>query len=324
MFGCKYPIMQGGLGYLSRAELAAAVSNSGGLGIITTYGLGKIDEVRAEIKKARDLTDKPFGLNINLFPAQRPINNDEIVDLIVMEKIPYVETSGRSPEQYIKRLKEGNVKVIHKVPGRRFAIHAEKIGVDIVTVVGFEGGGHPGMEEVASMVLIPATVDAVKIPVLAAGGIADGRGLLSALALGASGVVIGTRFMATKECPVHPNFKEWMVRAKETDTMIIDRSIRSARRVMRNSTAERVLGMQQIDVSLEEQLALMGGEMSQKLWKEGNLNEGVISCGQCVGLINDIPTVKEFIDRIVNQALEIWEKLGRLMGRRLPIERSAS
>lgn len=313
MFKCKYPIIQGGLGYWSDAELAAAVSNAGGLGVITSYQFLDKEDLRREIRKAKNLTDKPFGVNINLFPASRPVNNDGVVEIIIEEGVPFVETSGRSPEAYIERLHQGNVKVVHKVPGVRYATHAEKIGVDAVTVVGFEGGGHPGMGEVTTFVLVPITVKSVKIPVIAAGGIANGQGLLAALALGASGVTLGTRFLATKECSLHHLVKQRLLEANETDTMLIDRSIRSARRVLRNPAAERVLGMQQIDVSLDEQLIIMGGYGSKQFLDKGDLEHGVIACGQSVGLIHDLPMVKEVIERIVIEASETWEKLGKEM-----------
>jgi NAD(P)H-dependent flavin oxidoreductase YrpB (nitropropane dioxygenase family) len=311
LFGCRYPIIQGGLGYWSNAELAAAVSNAGGLGVITSFQFSDKRDLQKEIRKAKTLTDKPFGVNINLFPASRPGSNDEVVDIVIEEGVSFVETAGRSPEAYLERLHQGNVKVVHKVPGAQYAHHAEKVGVDAVTVVGFEGGGHPGMGEVTTFVLVPITAKLVKIPVIAAGGIANGQGLLAALALGAAGVTIGTRFLTTKESPLHPLVKESLLQAKETDTMIIDRSIRSARRVLRNPAAERVLGMQQIDASLDEQLAVMGGMASRGFLDKGDLEHGVISCGQGIGLIHDSPTVEEVINRIVKEASETWKNLGK-------------
>ncbi len=309
LVGCKYPIMQGGLGYLSKAELAAAVAEAGGLGTITSAQFDSVKDLQLEIRKAKGLTKKPIAINLNLFPG-RGIDNEAVVDVVLEEGIRWVETSGRSPEAFLEKLHKGKVKVIHKVPGVRYAQHVEKMGVDMVSVVGFEGGGHPGMGEVTSMVLTRVAVKKVKIPVLLAGGVADGRGLLAALVLGASGVVMGTRFMATQECMMHGNVKKWWVEHSELDTMIIDRSIRSARRVMRNATAERVLGMQQLDTPLPEQIALMGGLMSKNLWGLGNLDQGVLSCGQCVGLIDDIPTVKELIDAMVSEAGEVLKELG--------------
>lgn len=311
MFGCKYPIIQGGLGYLSRAELAAAVSNAGGMGIITSHSVNTPKELGDELRKAKTLTDKPFGVNISLFPMEREFDTMGMVDVCMEEGVAFVETIGRSPDPVVERVRRSgsNIKTIHKTVSSRFAVHAEHLGVDAVTMVGYEGGGHPGMEEIAASVLIPATVEKVRIPVIAAGGINDARGFVAALVWGAEGVLLGTRFMATKECPCHENLKQWLVRATEKDTMIIDRSIRSARRVLRNAPAERVLGMQQIDASLAEQLDVMSGAMSAKVWAEGKIDEGVISSGQGVGLIHDVPTVKEVIDSIIEGVAAIKERL---------------
>ncbi len=314
-FGCKYPIIQGGLGYLSDAELAAAVSNAGCLGTVTTYQYRTQDRVREEIRKARSLTGKPFGANINLFPAASQIDTRSIAEVVAEERVAFIETAGRAPEEWlVGMMHEAGIKLIHKVPGIRYAQHAEKTGVDAVTMIGYEGGGHPGMEEVAGMVLVPRAVDSVKLPVIAAGGMADGRGLVAALSLGAQGVLMGTRFMATKECKIHPNLKHRLVEAGEADTMIIDRAIRSSRRVLRNATAERVLGLQQLDASLQHQLTFMGGEVSKKLWQDGELDTGVIACGQSVGLVYDIPSVEELVQRIVLQASQILRDLQSRFG----------
>lgn len=310
-FGCTYPIVQGALGYMSRAELAAAVSNAGCLGIITSYFHENIEAFRAEVRKTKSLTDKPFGVNLNLFPASRHLNNEEVVDVVLEEGIAFVESSGGSPKPFLGRLHEGGVKVIHKVPTLRLARRMEEIGCDMVTIVTYGGGGHPGLEEVAAGVIIPAAVKSMKIPVIAAGGIADGRGMLAAFALGASGICMGTRFMATQECPLHPTVKEWMMRAEARDTVIIDRAIGSARRVMRNSTAERVLGMQALNAKVEDLLPVMGGEVSKRLWQNGDLEGGVLACGQAVTLVKDAPTVKELVERIVSEAQEALKSLNQ-------------
>ncbi|MBI2832769.1 MAG: nitronate monooxygenase [Chloroflexi bacterium] len=309
-FGCKYPIIQGGLGYLSDAELAAAVSNAGCLGTVTTYQYRTKERVQEEIRKAKELTSKPFGANVNLFPAVSQVDTKAIAEVVAEEKVAFIETAGRAPEAWLIDLMHGaGIKLIHKMPAVRFALHAEKSGVDAITMIAFEGGGHPGMEEVAGMVLIPRAVDSVKIPVIAAGGISDGRGLVAALSLGAQGVLMGTRFMATKECKIHENLKRRLVEANENETMIIDRAIRSSRRVLRNATAERVLGLQQLDASLQHQLTFMGGEVSKKLWQDGQLDTGVIACGQSVGLVGDIPSVAELVQRIVAQASQVLQNL---------------
>ncbi len=309
LLGIKYPIIQGGMVRLSRAELAAAVSNAGGLGIITSAQFATKGELRNELRKAKSLTDKPFGVNISLSPATRPVNTEEYIDVVIDEGIHVVETSGRSPEPYMKQLKQGNVTVVHKAPGAvRFAQRAEEIGCDAVSIIGYECGGHPGPDDTGSLVLVRATVDAVKIPVVAGGGFADAQGFVAALAMGADGILMGTRFMATKECPAHPRFKEWLVRAKETDTLITQRSIRAPARNLRNEQALKVLEMESRGATLEELLTITSGENENRLYFEGDLEAGLAECGQVVGIINDIPTVKEVIDGIIEGAEEIINK----------------
>lgn len=306
LLGIKYPIIQGGMVWLSRAELAAAVSNAGGLGIITSADFTTKDELRKELRKAKSLTDKPFGVNINLAPSTHPVNTEEYIEVIVDERIRVVETSGRSPEPYMKQLKQGNLIVLHKAPGAvRYAEAVEAIGCDAISIIGYECGGHPGPDDTGSLVLVRATVETVKIPVVAGGGFADAQGFVAALALGADGILMGTRFMATKECPAHPNFKEWLVRAKETDTFITQRSIRAPARNLRNEPALKVLEMENKGATLEELLTVTRGDNAQRLYFEGDLEAGMAECGQVVGLINDIPTVKEVIDGIIEGAEEI-------------------
>jgi len=309
LLGIKYPIIQGGMVGLSRAELAAAVSNAGGLGIITSAQFATKGELRNELRKAKSLTDKPFGVNISLSPATRPVNTEEYIDVVIDEGIRVVETSGRSPEAYMKQLKQGNVTVVHKAPGAvRFAQRAEEIGCDAVSIIGYECGGHPGPDDTGSLVLVRATVGAVKIPVVAGGGFADAEGFVAALAMGADGILMGTRFMATKECPAHPRFKEWLVRAKETDTLITQRSIRTPARNLRNEQALKVLEMESRGATLEELLTITSGGNENRLYFEGDLEAGLAECGQVVGIINDIPTVKEVIDGIIEGAEEIINK----------------
>ncbi|MDP2952449.1 MAG: nitronate monooxygenase, partial [Chloroflexota bacterium] len=214
----------------------------------------------------------------------------------------------RSPEPFMKHFKERGLIVMHKTAGVRFCQTAERVGVDAVANVGYEGGGHPGMDDVSLMILIPKTVDAVKVPVVAAGGIGDARGFVAALALGAEGVLMGTRFMCTKECPIHPKLKEWMVKAQETDTLMVTRSIRDAHRVMKTPTAYQVLGMESRNAQLEELLTVIGGANVKKMIANGDVNAGVMACGQVVGMINSVPTCKEVIDEMVNGAQEIWKR----------------
>lgn len=306
LLGIKYPIIQGGMIWLSTAELAAAVSNAGGLGIITSASFDTKEELRDELRKAKSLTDKPLGVNISLGPSTHPTNTEEYIDVIINEGINIVETSGRSPEPYMKQLKDGKVTVIHKAPGGvRFAQTAEAAGCDAVAIIGFECGGHPGPDDTSSLVLIRATLENVKIPVIAAGGFADAHGLVAALALGADGVLMGTRFMATEECPAHPKFKEWLINARETDTFITQRSIRQPSRILKNEPALKVLEMENKGATLEELLTVTGGSNARRLYFEGELDAGLAECGQVVGIIHNVPTVKELIDGIIQGAEEI-------------------
>jgi len=306
LLGIEYPIIQGGMIWLSLAELAAAVSNAGGLGILVSANFNTKEELRGEIRKVKALTGKPFGVNVSLSPAKRPLDTEGYIDTIIEEGVAVIETSGRSPEPYMKKLKDAGVIVVHKAPGGvRFAKTAEEIGCDAVSIIGYECGGHPGPDDTGTMVLTRATVEAVKIPVLAGGGIADAAGFVAALALGADGVLMGTRFMATKECPAHPKYKEWLVNALETDTIITQRSIRVPARNLKNQKALEVLEMEKKGATLEELLTITAGENSSKVYFEGELEAGLAECGQVVGLIHDIPTVKEVIDGIISGAEKI-------------------
>jgi len=306
LLGIKYPIIQGGMVHLSRAELAAAVSNAGGLGIVTSADHDNKDKLRDELREVKSLTDRPFGVNINLAPAARPVNTEEYIDVVIEEGVRIVETSGRSPEPYMKQLKEGSVIVVHKAPGGvRYAEAAEMCGCDAVSIIGYECGGHPGPDDTGSVVLVPATVAAVKIPVVAGGGFADAAGFVAALALGADGVLMGTRFMATRECPAHPRFKEWLLQARETDTLITQRSIRQPARSLKNGPALKVQEMEGRGATLQELLAVTSGQNARRLYFEGDLEAGLAECGQVVGLVRDIPTVKEVVDGIIEGAREI-------------------
>jgi len=309
LFGIKYPIIAGGMHLLSRAELVAAVSNAGGLGILASTTFQTKEELREEIRKTKSLTDKPFGVNLNLFPMMRQRSVEEDIDVFIDEDVEIVESSGASPEPYVPRLKEAGVKIIHKVPAVRFARKAESVGVDAVAIVGFECAGHPGMDDVTSLILVPLTVDAMKIPVVAGGGFCDARSFVAALALGADGVVMGTRFVATHECIAHPKIKEWLVKAKETDTTLIDRSIGLPLRVIKNKPAEKALEMDKRGASLEELLTVIGGELGRKAWLEGDIDAGVVSLGMAVGRIHEILSVKEVIEGIIEEAEAICKRL---------------
>ncbi|MEW6201812.1 MAG: nitronate monooxygenase [bacterium] len=314
MLGIKYPILQGGMQWLSRAEMAAAVANAGGLGFVSAMSFATADELRAEIRRAREMTDKPIGVNVSMLPMMMPGEmTDTYFSVILEEGIPVVETSGRNPEPYIPRLKEAGVKIIHKVPAVRFARKAESVGVDAVTIVGFECGGHPGMDDVPSLILIPKAAQTLKIPIIAAGGFCDGRGLVAALSLGAEAILMGTRFMATMESPMHENFKQWLISAQETDTMLIERSIRNAARVIRNDAAKTVEAMETKGATLDELLPIISGKVGRDAYLSGDINLGVIACGQVAGRINEIKSVKQVIDDIITEAHQILGRLNRII-----------
>jgi NAD(P)H-dependent flavin oxidoreductase YrpB (nitropropane dioxygenase family) len=312
IFGIEYPIIQGALMWLSRAELVAAVSNAGGLGTIAALTFPTTNELREEIKRAKSLTDKPFAVNITLLPTIRPINYGEYIDAAIEEGVKIIETAGRSPQPYMKQLKDAGVKVIHKVARVKDAKAAERLGVDAVAMVGFEAAGHPGMDAVTSLVLIPISADAVNIPVIASGGIGDGRGLVAALALGAEGVLMGTRFMASKECALHPKIGQWLLQARETDTLMIERSIQNAARVMKTDYAQRVLEMEEKGATLEELLPFISGDRSKRSYISGDMNAATIACGQIVGLIHEMPTVREIIEGIIKEARVIGQRLSKI------------
>ena len=313
LFGIEYPILQGGLHWLATAELASAVSEAGGLGLISSLSFPDQEALRTEIRRMKNMTNKPYGVNLSMLPEiTKGDRTEEILQVMIEEGVPIIETSGRSPETFIRRLKKEGIKLIHKVPSVRFARKAESIGADAVTIVGFECGGHPWMDDVTSLVLIPRVAETLKIPVIAGGGIADARGFVAALALGAEGVVMGTRFVPTHECPAHLRIKEWFVKAKETDTLMIQRSIRNTARVMRNKAAEKALAMEEKGATLEELMTVITGDLGEKALSEGDLDSAVIACGQCVGLIRGIQSVKEVIEEIIQGAQILLEKLNRM------------
>ncbi len=310
ILGIKHPIIQGGLQWLATAELASAVSEAGGLGILSGLTFPDKESLKREIRKMREMTKKPFGVNLSMLPElQRGERTEEILEVVLEEKVPVIETSGRNPEPFIERLKKEGIKIIHKVPSVRFAKKAESIGVDAVTIVGFECGGHPGMDDVTSLVLIPIASNSIRIPIIAGGGIGDARGFLAALSLGADGVVMGTRFVATHECPAHPRIKEWFLKIRETDTMLVQRSIINTARVVKNSAAEKTLAMEQRGATLEELMTVISGQIGKRALQEGDLEGAIIPCGQSVGLINEIKSVREVIEEIIQGAHSILKRL---------------
>ena len=309
MLGIEYPIIQGGMQWISRAELVSAVSNAGGLGILSALTFPSPEELAAEIRKTKELTDKPFGVNLSLAPTLRPVSYAPYIDVVVQEGVKIVETAARNPEPYMAQFKSAGIKVIHKCTAIRFAQTVERIGCDAVSIDGFECAGMPGEEDITSLILIPLTVDAVNIPVIASGGFGDARGFIAALALGAEGVNMGTRFMATQEAPLHPMVKERLIQTSERETTLVMRSLRNTERVLKNQVAEKVIEMEKGGATLEELAPLLTGTKGKELLETGELDKGLLACGQVVGLIHDIPTVKEVIDSIIAEAKVIGQRL---------------
>ena len=307
LLGVKYPIIGGAMAYLSGGRLAAAVSNAGGFGLISAVTFSR-EELQDEIRLCRSLTKKPFGVNIALIHRD-PRKIEQDMDVVIEEGVRVIETAALNPEQFVERLKKKGVTVLHKCAAVRHAQTAERIGVDAVTLVGYDAAGHTGLDDLPLSIMIPLAVDSLKIPVVAAGGVGDGRGFVAALALGASGVQIGTRLMASKECPACDKFKEWLVQTEATDTVHVERSMNRAYRVRRNEAAEKVLEMEKRGADIFELLTYIGGEALQKVLFEGDVDAGVVACGPVAGLINDVPSVKQIIDRMVKQGQDIVKGL---------------
>jgi nitronate monooxygenase len=313
MLNIEYPIIQGGMMWLATAELAAAVSNAGGFGIVAALSSKSGEGLREEIRKCKALTDKPFGVNVSMLPDLATDEKiEEYFDAIVAEGVVAVETAGRNPEPYLPTLKEAGIKVIHKVPAVRHARRAEEIGVDAVTIVGFECAGHPGMDDVTTLILVQKAARVLNIPVIAGGGICDAKGFVAVLALGAEGVLMGTRFMLTHECWAPPRIKEQLLQSTELDTMVIERSINNAARVIKNQAALHALEMEERGATLEELLSVISGQVGLKAFQDDEIDSGVISCGQVVGVIDTLKSVKEVIDEIVEDAREIYRRLGNM------------
>lgn len=310
MLGIQHPIIGGTMMYITTSNFVAAISNAGGLGILASAIYQSKEEFSEAVDKIKDLTDKPFAVNINLFPSMRPIDNNDYLDVIEEKGVKVVETSGHSaPEDLCKRFKDAGLIWIHKCVGVRYALKAQSLGADIVTVVGYENGGATGKLDLGTLVLVPTIVDAVNIPVIGGGGVSDGRGLAAVLSLGAGAVIMGTLLMATKECPIHDSLKQAFVKATELDTMLIMRSIGATHRVWTNVAAKKCAEIEASGGDLNDVLTVVSGEHSKKMYETGDLDAGVISLGQGIGLVHDIPTVEELFKRIVSQASEVVSKL---------------
>ncbi|MFC1706229.1 NAD(P)H-dependent flavin oxidoreductase [Planctomycetota bacterium] len=304
LFGIAHPIVQGGMHYVGLAELASAVSNAGGLGVITALTLPTPDKLAEEIARCREMTDQPFGVNLTFLPAFVAPPYPEYIEAIVKGDVKIVETAGRNPEPFMPALKEAGIKVIHKCTSVRHALKAEKIGCSAVSVDGFECGGHPGEDDIPNMILLPRAAEELSIPFIASGGMADGRSLVAALALGAEGMNMGTRFIATKEAPVHEKVKQAIVSATELDTRLIMRPLRNTERVLNNPAVERLLKIERekgAELAIQDIVPHVAG-IYPKVMVEGDLDAGAWSCGMVAGLIDDVPSCQELIDRIMSEA----------------------
>ena len=308
MFAIRYPIVQGGMQWVGRAELAAAVSNAGGLGIITALTQPTPEHLEKEIARCRDLTDAPFAVNLTILPSLRALSHEEFARAIIESGVKIVETAGRNPEPYMAGFKKAGIKVIHKCTSVRHSLKAQAIGCDAVSVDGFECAGHPGEDDIPGLVLLPRAAEALTIPFIASGGFADARGLIAALALGADGINMGTRFMATVEAPIHRKIKEKIVAASELDTALLMRQLRNTARYFRNEITDQARAVERhkgAKLTIEDLAPLVSGQRGKRVYEDGDADAGVWSAGMVVGLINDIPTCEELISRIVREAREI-------------------
>lgn len=316
LFGIEHPIIQGGMHHVGLAELAGAVSNAGGLGIITALTQPSPQALADEIARCKTITARPFGVNVTFLPTRVAPDYPGYMKVIVDSGIKIVETAGNNPQAWLPMLKEAGVKVIHKCTSVRHALKAQAIGCDAVSVDGFECAGHPGEDDVPNFILLPRAADELSIPFVASGGMADGRSLVAALSLGAEGINMGTRFVATREAPVHPNVKQAILAATERDTRLVMRPLRNTERVLNNASARRLLDIEQrlgTAITFKDIVGEVGG-VYPKVMKEGQVDIGVWSCGLVAGLIHDIPSVQELIERIMNEANTIIrERLQTLM-----------
>ena len=307
LFGIAHPIIQGGMHYVGYAELAAAVSNAGGLGILTALTQPTPDDLANEIRRCREMRDKPFGVNITCLPARNPPDYPGYVRTVIEGGVKIVETAGNNPQKWLPMLHEAGIRVIHKCTSVRHALKAESIGCDAVSVDGFECGGHPGEDDVPNFILLPRAADELRIPFVASGGMADGRSLIAALAMGAAGINMGTRFVATREAPVHANVKQAIVEASELDTRLVMRPLRNTERVLGNAGVDRLLAKERElgpDIRFEDIVDEVAG-VYPRVMRDGELDAGAWSCGMVAGLIDDVPTVRELIQRIMVEAEDI-------------------
>jgi nitronate monooxygenase len=315
MFGVEHPIVQGGMQWVGRAELTAAVANAGALGFLTALTQPTPEALVEEIARCRDMTDKPFGVNLTILPTLIPRNYDAYIDAIIGSDIKIVETAGADPRPYLPKFKAAGIKLIHKCTSVRHGLSAERAGVDCISMDGFECAGHPGEDDVPNLVLLPAAANVIRIPMLASGGFADARGLVAALALGCEGMNLGTRFMATEEAPIHRKVKEAIVAGDERSTALILRSLRNTSRVYGNTVAKQAIAMEREGLGIAEIGPVVAGSRGRVVYETGDLEHGIWSAGTSMGLIRDIPSCKELVERIVGEAEAlIEERLAHMVG----------
>lgn len=312
LFGVQHPIVQGGMQWVGTAELVAAVANAGALGFITALTQPTPEALAKEIARCRTLTDRPFGVNLTVLPAISPPPYAEYRRAIIESGIKVVETAGSRPEEHVAEFKANGVKVIHKCTAVRHALAAQRLGVDAISIDGFECAGHPGEDDIPGLVLIPAAADKVTIPLIASGGFADGRGLAAALALGADAINMGTRFCATREAPIHERIKQQLVENDERSTDLIFRTLRNTARVVKNTVSREVIRREQLGAGFEEIRELVAGSRGRLVYQHGDPEHGIWTAGLVQGLIHDVPTVGELVDRIVREATAIIQE--RLQG----------
>jgi nitronate monooxygenase len=313
LFGTEHPVVGGCMMHISDPAFVAAICNAGALGMMASAMYNTQEEFRIAVREVKSLTDRPFGVNLSLFPALRPIDNELYLEVILEEGVPVVETSGhRPPEELLTRLKAVGVKTMHKCVAPRHALSAQKAGVDAVTIFGSEGGGHIGELGLSTMILVPRTADLLAVPLLAAGGIADGRGLLAALALGADGVTIGTRLLVSEECPIHRDVKQSLLAATELDTLRVLGSLHNTLRAWKNPAALRVAEIEAEQGDMWEILALVAGTETKRMIHEGDVNAGVIACSQSIGIVSQIQPLADLIGGMVHEAAAIQASLGHI------------
>ncbi|MGV8059701.1 MAG: NAD(P)H-dependent flavin oxidoreductase [Smithellaceae bacterium] len=312
MLGIEYPIIGGTMMHLSTPEYVAAISEAGCLGLLASAMWRSKEAFREAIRRTKALTKKPFGVNLNLFPAMRQVDNNDYLDVIDEEGIEVIESSGhKAPEELVSRIKAKGRVWIHKCVGVRYAKKAASIGADIITVVGYENGGATGVLDIGTFVLIPRVVESVAVPVIGGGGVSNGRGLVAALALGAEGVIIGTRFLLTDECPIHMNLKQALVDAQETDTVLVLRTLGNTHRIWKNKTAETILELEAGNAGLDAIVKAASGEKDKLMFEKGDIQAGTISSGQGVGLCHNVKPMKAVVQDIINEAKEAAARIGK-------------